>query len=151
MGDLLTRVTIWLALGLFASAQVGANGWSARSFQLSLAGWVLFVTHALLAFGTHYEWSHAVGYAATAAQTAELTGFDWGGGLYVNYLFGLVWLAELMWCWRDHEGYMHRARWVGHAARGFFFFMIVNGAVIFVPGPQRWLGVVLVGVLAWAW
>ena len=63
MGDLFTQVTIWLALGLFAGAQVLSHGRPSAAFRLSLTGLILFVAHALLAFGTHYEWSHATGYA----------------------------------------------------------------------------------------
>ena len=151
MGALVTQVTIWLALGLFAGAQVLSHGRPSAAFRLSLTGLILFVAHALLAFGTHYEWSHATGYAATAAQTAELPGLNWGGGLYVNYLFGLVWLGELVWGRRNPESYAHRSPSVEWTVRGFFLSMILNGAVVFVPGPQRWLGVALVGVLCWAW
>ena len=35
--------------------------------------------------------------------------------------------------------------------RAFFLFMIVNGAVVFVSGPQQWLGVLIVAVLLVAW
>ena len=35
----------------------------------------------------------------TARQTAAVYGVAWGGGVYVNYLFVGVWLAELLW-WR---------------------------------------------------
>ncbi len=154
MGDLLTRATIWLALGLYAWAQ-----WSRRSsgqvprrgLALSGSGWLLFVAHVLLAYDVHYEWSQAVAWAETAAQTAALTGLDWGGGLYVNYLFGLVWLGELAWWARDPRGYGTRARWTELAVRAWFLFMIVNGAVVFVAGPQRWLGVGILAALLWAW
>ena len=155
MGDLLTRVTIWLALGLFAAAQVARSRSTTPSngagLGLVTVGWGLYIGHVVLAFGTHYGWSHATAYAETAAQTEALTGWRWGGGLYVNYLFSAVWGVELCW-WRwAPENYERRAHWMELAIRAFFLFMIVNGAVVFVSGPQRWLGVAIVGVLLVAW
>ena len=50
--------------------------------------------HVAAAFHYYYEWSHAVGLAETARQTEELTGMASGSGLYLNYLFTLVWLAD---------------------------------------------------------
>ena len=46
MGDLFTQVTIWLALGLFAGAQVLSHGRPSAAFRLSLTGLILFVAHA---------------------------------------------------------------------------------------------------------
>ncbi len=155
MDALLTRVTIWLALALYAASQIArrrpavASGHSGRS--LLAVGWALFLTHVILAFDVHYDWSHAAAYAETATQTEALTGLRWGGGLYVNYLFGLVWLGEVWWWWRADERYLHRPAWIERAVRGFFLFMIVNGAVVFVEGSTRWLGVGIVGMLLIAW
>ena len=72
MGDLLTRVTIWLALGLFAAAQIARRRRAATAggagVWLLACGWGLYVGHVLLAFGVHYDWSHTLAYAKTAAQ-----------------------------------------------------------------------------------
>ena len=155
MGDLLTRVTIWLALGLYAAAQVARRRppcpASGVGVWLLTFGFGLYMGHVLLAFGLHYDWSHATAYAETATQTEALTGWRWGGGLYLNYLFSAVWGVELGW-WRwAPERYERRAHGAELAMRAFFLFMIVNGAVVFVSGPQRWLGVAIVGVLLVAW
>ena len=37
------------------------------------------------------------------------------------------------------------------AVRGAFIFMIVNGAVVFVDGPGRWLGIAIVAALIAIW
>ena len=155
MGELLTRVTIWLALGLYAAAQVArrrrAAATSGAGLWLLTSGWGLYIAHVLLAFDVHYDWSHGTAYAETATQTEALTGWRWGGGLYVNYLFSAVWGVELCW-WRwTPESYERRAHWAELAMRAFFLFMIVNGAVVFVSGPQQWLGVLSVAVLLVAW
>ena len=155
MGDLLTRVTIWLALALYAASQVARRRSAARTSGAGLwlltFGWGLYIAHVLLAFDLHYDWSHAMAYAETATLTEALTGWRWGGGLYVNHLFSVVWGLEACW-WRwAPESYERRAHEAELAMRVFFLFMIVNGAVVFVSGPQRWLGVAIVGVLLVAW
>ncbi len=148
-GDLLTALTIWLALGLYASSQVTRPSRASR--WLSVAGLTLFVAHVVLAFQVHYGWSHATALRETAAQTKALTGVGTGSGLYVNYLFGMAWLAEVCWWTRAETSYLHRPGWVDLTMRAFFLFMIVNGAVVFVDEPQRWLGLALVAVLVYAW
>lgn len=148
-GDLLTALTIWLALGLYASSQVARPSRASR--WLSVAGLTLFVAHVVLAFQVHYGWSHATALRETASQTEALTGVRTGSGLYVNYLFGLAWLAEVWWWTRAETSYLNRPGWVELAGRAFFLFMIVNGAVVFVDEPQRWLGIALAGVLVYAW
>jgi len=148
-GDLLTRLTIWLALGLYVSSQVARPSRTGR--RLSAVGCVLFAAHVVLAFQVHYGWSHATALRETASQTEALTGVRTGSGLYVNYLFGLAWLAEVWWWTRAETSYLNRPGWVELAGRAFFLFMIVNGAVVFVDEPQRWLGIALAGVLVYAW
>ena len=89
--------------------------------------------------------------AETAIQAEALTGLGWGGGIYLNYAFGLVWLAELAWAMVAGASYRTRPRHVGWFVRGFLLFMIINGGVIFVDGPQRWIGATIAGVLVWSW
>ncbi len=155
MGELLTRVTIWLALGLYAAAQVGRRRPAARTSGAGLwlltLGCGLYLAHVALAFQVHHLWSHAAAVAHTAAQTQALVGWNWGGGIYINYLFSTLWVGETAWWWLSPERYGNRSRGVELAVRGFFLFMIVNGAVVFVNGPQRWLGVAIVAVLLGAW
>ena len=155
MGELLTRVTIWLALGLYAAAQVARRrrtaATSGAGLWLLTSGWGLYITHVLLAFDVHYGWSHATAYAETATQTEALTGWRWGGGLYLNYLFSAVWgLEAYRWRWAP-ESCDTRTHWLELTIRGFFLFMIVNGAVVFVNGLLRWLGMAIVAALLVAW
>src|SRR5437899_2188707 len=52
-------------------------------------GCLAYLAHVATAFHFAHDWSHARAYAHTADRTWELTGWRWGGGLYVNYLFTL--------------------------------------------------------------
>ena len=155
MGDLLTRVTIWLALGFYAASQVERRRATAAirgvGLWLLTLGCGLYLAHVTLAFQVHHQWSHAAAVAHIAAETQALVGWHWGGGIYLNYLFSTLWVGETAWWWLSPERYGTRARGVELSVRGVVLFMIVNGAVVFVNGPQRWLGGAIVGVLLVAW
>ena len=116
-----------------------------------LLGAACYLAHVAAAFDTHHGWSHAAAYAYTAAQTDALLGIDWGGGLWFNYAFTLIWVSEAVWWQALPESYARRYPAWTHAVRGAFMFMIVNGAVVFVSGPRRLLGIAVVIALTLIW
>lgn len=152
----LTRGTVWLALTLY-----GAGEWAAAfapgatkikgACWLNGLGLVLFLGHVGCAFYCYHHWSHAAAYADTARQTAAFSGLDWGVGLYLNYLFTAVWTTESLWRGLSPATYAESARWMGWMVRGFFLFMICNGAVVFAHSPTRWYGLMLCILLAVCW
>ena len=95
----LTRGTVWLALSLYVAAEM-VTTFRSRAAGFATARWfngfgvAAFIGHVACAFHFHHQWSHAVAYGDTARQTAEFTGWNWGGGLYLNYLFAVVWLIS---------------------------------------------------------
>ena len=147
-GELLTRWTVRLALlayvltvalRLTARRQPGPQ-------RLARAAWTfgcaLFLVHVAAAFHVFHGWSHADAYRETARQTEELAGFRWGGGLYLNYVFTLVWVADAAWWWAAGlTAYAARPRWIDLALHGFFAFMAFNAVVVFESGAVRWFGV----------
>lgn len=155
-GEWLTRATVWLAILLYVLSEAAfvrrADRQSSSPARwLNTLGGMAFLAHVAFSFHYFYQWSHAVGYAETARQTRELFGIDWGGGIFFNYAFTLVWLTEMIWWWASAKSYQARARWMNRSVRGFFIFMIFNGAVIFPPSPIRWLGLALCVMLAAIW
>jgi hypothetical protein len=152
-GELLTRGTVWVALCLYVAGEVvrASNGSGTPVRWCHTAGCAAFLAHVVCAFGFYHHWSHAAAFADTARQTAQFTGWNWGGGLYVNYAFGLVWLGETVWSWVHPAGYPNRPKWIIRTLRGFFLFMIFNGAVVFVRGWARWFGLTLCLFLALCW
>jgi hypothetical protein len=150
-------VTIWLALAAFAAAEAGRRPAFERrpparwSPALSFAGLALLVVHIILAYAVRHGWSHEAAVRATAEQTAAVYGLDWGGGVYVNHLFAAVWAIDA-WHWRAAPGAAAaRSPAIQWARRIFYGVIIVNGAVIFVPGPRRFLGLAVVLALVWIW
>lgn len=156
-GELLTKLSVWLALVAYT---VGTGLWlEARGCVRRMAGarWAwsvgcgFFLVHVACAFSYFHQWSHEAAYRETARQTAELTGWQWGGGLFINYVFAAVWVAMVLRWWFAPASAIDRAsRWdaIWH---GFFFSMMLNGGVIFVHGPMRWVGILFCGGLALLW
>ena len=152
-GILLTRVTIWLALIAYALGAVRQLLARGRAEQLTQARWFwtvgcgFYVAHVVGAFGAYHSWSHAAAYEATAMQTHETVGLRWGGGIYFNYIFGLLWLGDVGWWWLAPASHRQRPPWVNALWCGFFLFMVINGAIVFGRGPVRWLGILICLVL----
>lgn len=149
--------TIWAALLLFCAGEGGrararAGGppqpWAWWTYA---AGAFLCVIHIAISMGVAHGWSHDAAIAATARQTMAVYGVNWGGGVYVNYAFVAVWLADA-WRWRRQPlRDAHHPGAVTWATRAFFLIIILNAAVIFASGPRRLAGAVLVAWLLWLW
>src|SRR5262245_10761780 len=99
-GELTTLWTVRLALALYVLAlalRIGA--WKRPRPDLARLSWTVgclaFLLHVGCAFQFYHHWSHRAAYEATARQTAEVVGLDWGGGLYANYAFAAVWVADV--------------------------------------------------------
>lgn len=143
MDEFLTRWTVRIAVMLYV-ASLAARGnriaWS--------AGCLFYLAHVVCAFAYFHRWSHDEAFAATARQTAETVGFDWGGGLYVNYVFTLVWTADVIWWWSSAASYHARPRWLHAIIHAFLGFIVFNATVVFATGFSRWFGVLACALLA---
>lgn len=150
---MLIQVTIWAALLAYTAGEWGRVRTPRASWARVVwtVGALLYAAHVAAAFTFAYRWSHAAAYAHTARQTADLAGLDWGGGIWVNYAFTVVWLAEAIWWWTAPSRYLSRPRPLDLIVRAVFLFMIVNGAVVFVAGPAKWMGVAIVVALCAIW
>jgi hypothetical protein len=140
----LIRGTAWLAFALYVAAE------AKKSRCLNSLGCAALLLHIAAAFQFRHAWSHSAAYADTARQTTALTGWNWGGGIYINYLFAVVWMSDVARSWIRPPSVSRSQPWI---LRGFFLFMFLNAAVVFVHGSVRWLGllacVTLVGVWLW--
>lgn len=150
VGEFLTRAFVWIAL-LGYTVTFARQCWR-KPPQITRRWWTLgamaFVLHVAFAFHVFHNWSHSAALLETARQTKELTGFESGSGLYLNYAFTLIWVINVVW-WHKvgHEAYVRRATWIPAVVHLFFMFMIVNGAIVFGKGPVRWYGGVLVAMM----
>jgi len=144
--------TIWLALTLFVAGEAGRIRRPSRRWvwTASLAGALLCAAHIVIAMGFHYHWSHSAAVAETARQTASVYGVAWGGGVYVNYAFVIVWFAYL-WVWRTRSASLAQIPALVWTVRAFFFVIIFNATVVFAISPMRAAGVILSLALILSW
>jgi hypothetical protein len=115
------------------------------------AGAVLLMVHAAAAFHVRHGWSHSSAIESTSSQTRAVTGIDSGAGLYVNYAFLALWAGDAVWWWRRPRSYAARSAPVRNALAAVFFFMFLNGAVVFASGTFRWFGAACLTAVAAAW
>jgi hypothetical protein len=154
IGDLLVRGTIWLSLLAWVVGEwrrSAHRGTKAAGRTEWTAGALAALGHAAAAFHLRHGWSHSAALAETARQTAAVTGLDWGGGIYVNYLSLAVWTADAGWWWLNPETFGRRPKALDRVVRTFPLFMFVNGAVVFGQGPIRVAGTAAVLAVIAAW
>jgi hypothetical protein len=157
-GEFFTRATIWIALCGYAFG-ASVNLVASKSFQWQLRarwGWTIaclfLLIHVFCAFHFYHHWSQSSAYLETARQTAEVTGANWGGGLFINYIFIIAWVIDVIWQWRGLEAYRRRPLFLTTLWQSLLIFIIFNATVVFKTGLLRWLGLVLsvgLGLLWW--
>jgi hypothetical protein len=157
-GELLTRVTVWVAVAGYAAGAAafalsrGRRKWDAAARLAWTVGCAGLLAHVACAFNFYHGWSHAAAYRDTARQTAVATGLDWGGGVYFNYALLLAWVADVAWWWRRGRDAYRRRPWPLTAAwHAFLIFMFFNATVVFASGPARWAGLCVCAGLGLAW
>ena len=138
-GELIVRATVWVALLCYP---VGALGGRVARLVWTL-GCASVLVHVVSSFGVFYDWSHAVGLQETARQTEEATGIASGAGLWLNYLFTLVWLVDVGAWWLDEAAYRKRGWKLLVIEHAFLLFMIFNATVVFEDGATRLMGIVV--------
>lgn len=151
-GELLTRITIWLTLASYAIGgsvyllSRGRRRWDVVARASWAFGCASLIAHVACAFHYYHNWSQAAAFRETARQTAEVTGLDWGGGLFINYALIIGWIVDVVWWGRGLDVYRNRPRWLSAAWQGFLIFMIFNATVVFKTGLLRWIGL---GICLW--
>ena len=153
-GQILTGITIWISIGAYAAGLVTFARSRTRQNRDAAARllWTVacaaLLAHVAFAFHNYHGWSHTVAYVDTARQTREVIGLNWGGGLYVNYILVLGWVADLLWWWLGGiDSYRRRPQLLIIAWHAFLIFIIFNSTVIFESGATRWAGLLVCVVL----
>jgi hypothetical protein len=113
-------------------------------------GIALALIHVFLAFQFVYAWDHEAAVAATVRQAADRFGWGWRGGIFVNYAFLGIWLADVCWWWAAPLSHASRSLRIEGARFAAFLFMFVNGAVVFASGAGRAVGIASVSVAVFA-
>lgn len=136
-GDLLVRATIWPAVGLGLAACLGR-----REGSLWRWGLAFYLVHAAAAFHWVHHWSHEAAWQHTARQVRDVVGWESGAGVWVNYGFTLAWVAVV-------AAGPRLPPTLARAWRALFVFIAFQGAVVFAPGPARWIALLGFGLAGW--
>lgn len=152
-GALSVYATAWLSLALWAAGEWRRRDppENARGRALFSAALAVMVVHSALAFGVLHGWSHAEALLHAARRTQEVTGTAAPRGFYANHAFLAGWAIETAAWWLRPAAYRRRPRALVWLSRAVFAFMFVNGAVVFVQGPRRLAGAVVLAAVAAAW
>lgn len=152
--NVITVITVRIALVCYAIVVglrlAGCRGrpWRNRLRPVWTIGCIAIVAHVIAAFHYTHHWSHRDAIQSTAKQTQQLIGWAFGGGLYFNYLFLLIWIAEVLFWWLRPELYESRTAWFAYGIHVYLFFIAFNGAVIFESGITRTAGVMTLAIFA---
>tara|TARA_A100001037_G_scaffold290553_1_gene303551 strand:+ start:655 stop:1131 length:477 start_codon:yes stop_codon:yes gene_type:complete len=112
---------------------------------------LLAALHAYLALSDVHHWNHHHAFEHIANETERVLGFRFGYGVYFNYLFVLVWIADVIWLWGSPESYQNRSNRLSSAFHLFLILIMVNGAVVFRDGLPRYLGIVVIAAILAIW
>ena len=149
--------TIWIAMVLLCAGEAGRRSLHGARSSVTWAWWafscgaLLCAIHIAIAMSVRYDWSHEAAVDATARQTLAVYGLNWGGGVYLNYGFVIVWIIDA-WLWHRFPSRQTRpAGAITWTTRAVFLVMILNAAVIFAGGARRGAGALIVLWLLWTW
>ena len=78
-----------------------------------------------------------------------MTGWNWGGGVYLNDAMTLLWLFDAGWWNWLPASYERRPLAIELPIQGFFLFMVFNATVVFGSWPARLFGMVLCPIVGW--
>lgn len=158
IGEILTRVTIWITIVGYAAGSAAfalsrkRPTWDSAArlaWTIACAG---LLAHVICAFHFYHAWSHKAAHRDTARQTSEVFGLNWGGGLYVNYTLVMLWVLDVVWWWvRGLDSHRRRPWPLVAAWHGFLIFIIFNATVIFETGFVRWAGLCVCLGLCLVW
>ena len=152
-GELLTHWTMRVAVAFYLArlatellvASATRRNLIARRFWT--LGLVIYLVHIACAFHFYHEWSHTDAYLHTAKQTATTVGIDWGGGLWFNYAFTVMWIVDAI-AWYRRGDSEAAARWWTWTVQLVFAFMMFNATVVFGPPFWKWIGGVVICIFA---
>ena len=156
LGPALVRWAVRLAVACYAARvlmDAAALGSQRLRCAVWTAGFAFYLAHVAAAFQVVHRWSHADAVRATARQTAAVVGLDWGGGVWVNYAFTLLWAADVVAWHAVGPDYPCRFRKTHRTVQATFAFLVFNATAVF--GPAFWRPVATAFALAvaaaWVW
>ncbi len=114
-------------------------------------GCVAYLVHVILAFHSFHDWSHDAAVVFTAEETARLTGIRNGQGVWLNYAFAVIWIADCVRLQRCLHQHRETSPGIDAIVAGFFVLMMFSATVVFGPVAYRWLFALLLPLWLALW
>jgi hypothetical protein len=132
-----------LVWGIFACGwMVNSSPWTATPARAAWTfAWLAYLVHVAAAFSLVHGWSHA----EAVAHVERRSGF--GPGIWLSYLFTLLWTADVSWWWLSPASRASRPRWLAWLLYGYMGFITFNATVVFGE-TTRFQGALLFLVVA---
>jgi hypothetical protein len=156
-GEFLTRMTVWVSFvgyliaGVMRTLSKNRTRWASPARTVSTIACIAMLIHVFLAFQFYHSWSHQAAYEETAKQTSAVAGFNWGGGVYFNYILLTGWVFDTVWWWRGQDAYSRRPSLLVASWDFFLAFMFFNAVIVFESGATRIVGLILFLVAGIVW
>ena len=144
-----------ICMVLFFAMRISNRKLQGTTLELAKSAWLigslLSLLHGLATMAYYHQFQHALAYQDTAQQTEQAIGVAVGIGIWLNYLFIIVWILDALWMNGLAKGYFSRLRAFNWMIYGFLGFIAFNGAIVFESGPVRWVGILAILVLVVIW
>jgi hypothetical protein len=153
----IARWTAWpsflcysIAVGLQIGPRPGDSTiWSRR---FSIVGWVTLIIHIAIAMGTVHHWSLAEAVRHTAQQTQAAVGWNWGGGVWLNFATVAVW-GWTLWpasqLGPTSQLQTTGSKWLNWSAQWYIAFMMFNATAVFGSRAAQAAGGLICVALFW--
>ncbi len=129
-------------LGLDAAGRRDLASQQAARWIWTIGGAICWI-HFAVAFQLVHHGSLQEAYQHVLDVTIQSTGIATGIGLYVNLAFGVLWLVDAAFWWRNIRWSERRIPY--WTVQGIFGFLIFQATVVF--GPRFWTVTALMAVL----
>lgn len=151
LADAIIRWTARLFVACYVGRLCVDAAGSRDPTSLRIARWLwtcgcaVYFVHVAAAFHWMHNWSHAAAYEHVVARTTEMTGIASGFGLFINYAFGVLWLADTVVWWLD-------LRWPDrivpyYTVQALFAFLMFQATAVFGPSFWRPISVAAIALL----
>ncbi len=149
-----TVFALWVgAVALMIPAKAAEWHESATRFRVARVTWILavlaYLIHVAVAFHYAHRWQHS-----KAFDHVQVTS-GFGPGIFVSYLFTLLWAADAVWLWYAPQKYLNRKRWLQVTIHLIIAFIMFQATVVFGHGLGRAgssaVFAVFVFALMWKW
>ena len=144
-------VVCYLARLIIAKCRVVGRVPSPVEARIWSIGCFAYIIHVVAAFSIAHHWSHSEAWEFTAIETQRMIGVRNGDGVWVNYVFTVIWLLD---AWRVARAARQKRSTNSKVDVGIhllFAFIIFSATVVFGPSLYRYLAVPVGILLILAW